>query len=202
MQVMEQGAKTGLLYRHRCMLSLNPARLKKEHPMTHPNTAAIRSIFASRLDTLAHLIGVAEKTFAADDAFLKRSIAPDMAPFGTQVAFTCNQPRNFARWAQGKQADNLDPNVHSVQQAKAYIQDTKDLLFAAPVNDSALAERTRVDLGPGLYAEMSGEEYVNDFLMPNFYFHLVTAYDILRMTGLAIGKRDYMLHLLPLVRQA
>lgn len=43
--------------------------------------------------------------------------------------------------------------------------------------------------------------YVNEFLIPNFYFHLVTAYDILRMAGLPIGKADYMVHLMPYVRQ-
>ena len=52
------------------------------------------------------------------------------------------------------------------------------------------------------HIELRGEEYINDFLIPNFYFHMVTAYDILRMKGLEIGKGDYMLHLAPLVRQA
>ncbi|NER06415.1 MAG: DUF1993 domain-containing protein, partial [Okeania sp. SIO3C4] len=36
----------------------------------------------------------------------------------------------------------------------------------------------------------------------NFYFHLVTAYDILRMAGVQIGKQDYMMHLMPFIRQA
>jgi hypothetical protein len=60
----------------------------------------------------------------------------------------------------------------------------------------------RIDLGQGLYLELSGGDYVNEFLMPNFYFHLVTAYDILRMVGVPIGKRDYMLHLVPLLKKA
>ena len=59
-----------------------------------------------------------------------------------------------------------------------------------------------MDLGKELYIEMSGSAYVNDFLMPNFYFHLVTAYDILRMAGVPIGKRDYMMHLVPFLKQA
>ena len=46
-----------------------------------------------------------------------------------------------------------------------------------------------------------GAGYINDFLIPNFYFHLVTAYDILRMSGLDLGKPDYMTHLLPFVKQ-
>ena len=58
---------------------------------------------------------------------------------------------------------------------------------------------TRIDLGD-LYLELSGQSYVDDFLMPNFYFHLTTAYDIIRMAGVPIGKRDFMKHLVPFIR--
>jgi hypothetical protein len=66
--------------------------------------------------------------------------------------------------------------------------------------DAKLVEVTRIDLGQSLYVELSGNDYVNEFLIPNFYFHMVTAYDILRMAGVPIGKRDYMMHLVPLIR--
>ncbi|GAP96879.1 hypothetical protein NIES2104_34260 [Leptolyngbya sp. NIES-2104] len=69
------------------------------------------------------------------------------------------------------------------------------------VEDAKLAEVTRIYEGQSLYIEFSGNAYVNEFLIPNFYFHLVTAYDILRMAGLPIGKRDYMMHLVPLIRK-
>lgn len=157
----------------------------------------IQSAFASRLDILEHLLRRAEEASGESTTFLNHRIAPDMFPFGTQIAFTCNQPRNFSRWCQGQAAENLDPEVASVRQARSYIIDTKELLLSITCDDSKLAEATRVDLGPSTYIDMPGISYVNDFLIPNFYFHLVTAYNILRMTGLDIGKRDYMLHLVP-----
>jgi hypothetical protein len=49
---------------------------------------------------------------------------------------------------------------------------------------------------------MSGIAYVDDFLIPNFYFHMVTAYDMFRMAGVSIGKKDYMMHLMPFVKEA
>lgn len=125
-----------------------------------------------------------------------------MLPFGTQVAFTCNQPRNFALWCDDKPADNLNPEVGSLSQAYEHIANTRQLLSQIQADDTKLVEPTRVDLGQSLYLELTGEAYVNDFLMPNFYFHLVTAYDILRMAGVPIGKRDYMLHLVPMIRKA
>ena len=169
--------------------------------MQTTQTKQFQAMFASRLDTLAHLLSRAEAAFGREGSFLDRRIAPDMFPFGTQVAFTCNQPRNFALWCKGEPANNLDPNVTSVQQARTYIDDTRALLLSVSGDDAKLAAMTRIDLGPEIYAEVTGAGYINDFLIPNFYFHLVTAYDILRMSGVDLGKRDYMGHLLPFVRQ-
>ena len=162
---------------------------------------AIKIIFQSRLTTLEHLLQSAQTHFTGSESFLQERIATDMLPFGTQIAFTCNQPRNFALWCDGKPMDNLDPEVLSLAQAYEHITNTKGLLSSINAEDEKLSEVTRVDLSQGLYLEMSGSAYVNDFLMPNFYFHMVTAYDILRMAGVPIGKQDYMMHLVPLLQQ-
>ena len=161
----------------------------------------IQALFQSRLTTLEHLLKSAQAHFCDSESFLQKRIADDMLPLGTQIAFTCNQPRNFSLWCDGKPANNLDPDVKSLTQACEHITNTKELLLCINAEDAKLAEVTRIDLGQSLYAELSGSAYVNDFLIPNFYFHLVTAYDILRMAGVPIGKRDYMMHLMPFVRQ-
>jgi hypothetical protein len=168
--------------------------------MSRSSAEAILSVFASRLDTLTHLLKNAEQSFGGSAAFLERRLAPDMAPMGTQVAFTCNQPRNFARWLQGEPADNLDPSVQTLDRAYDYIASTQGLLRSCPPDDERFLERVRVDLGPSHFVEVPGDAYVHEFLIPNFYFHLVTAYGILRMSGVTIGKADYMRHLMPLVQ--
>ncbi len=168
--------------------------------MQRQNIDLIQSLFQSRLATLKHLVKSAQAHFCDDESFLEKRIVADMFPLGTQIAFTCNQPRNFALWCDGKPANNLDPTVTSLTQAYEHIENTNKLLASINVEDTKLAEMTRIDLGQGLYLELSGSAYVNEFLIPNFYFHMVTAYDILRMAGVAIGKRDYMMHLVPLIR--
>ncbi len=160
----------------------------------------IRNLFQSRLATLEHLLKSAQTHFSDDESFLQKRIAVDMFPFGTQIAFTCNQPRNFALWCDGKPANNLNPDVTSLAQAYGYITNTKELLLSIKVKDAKLAELTRIDLGHCLYMDLTGNAYVHEFLIPNFYFHMVTAYDILRMVGVPIGKQDYMMHLLPLIK--
>ena len=160
----------------------------------------IQRLFQSRLATLEHLLTLGQAHFDGDESFLQERIAPDMFPLGTQIAFTCNQPRNFARWCDGQPANNLDPAVTSLAQAYAYITDTNALLLGVHAHDAKLAEMTRIELGQSLYLELSGHAYVHEFLIPNLYFHLVTAYDILRMAGVSVGKRDYMMHLVPWVK--
>ena len=49
-----------------------------------------------------------------------------------------------------------------------------------------------IPAGPDTTISLSGNDYVLKFLLPNFYFHLSTAYDILRMRGVPLGKRDFL----------
>ncbi|MBO2587056.1 DUF1993 family protein [Shewanella algae] len=82
----------------------------------------------------------------------------------------------------------------SLDKALEHINNTKQLLLAAQCDDSKISEVTRIELGQGSYIDLLGTLYINDFLIPNFYFHMVTAYDILRHKGLDIGKPDCILH--------
>lgn len=169
--------------------------------MERQKIVVLQNIFSSRLDTLSHLLDIAESHFADNvESLLQHCIAPDMFPFGTQIAFTCNQPRNFALWCLGQSENNLNPDVTSLAEARSHISSTKDLLASIDVADTKLSEIKRIELGQGLYAELFGLSYVDDFLMPNFYFHMTTAYDIMRMAGVPIGKRDFMMHLVPFVK--
>ena len=85
--------------------------------MQGQNIGSIQTLFQSRLTTLEHLLKTAQTHFRSDESFLEQSIAADMLPLGTQIAFTCNQPRNFSLWCDGKSANNLDPDVASLTQA-------------------------------------------------------------------------------------
>ncbi|MGD1863425.1 MAG: DUF1993 domain-containing protein [Phormidesmis sp.] len=170
--------------------------------MHSSNIESVKTIFQSRLTMLEHLLESAQTHFGDSEPYLEKRIVADMLPFGTQVAFTCNQPRNFALWCDGKPMDNLDPAVTTLAQAYKHIANTKGLVADICVEDVKLDELTRIDIGEGAYVELPSSRYVDEFLMPNFYFHLVTAYDILRMAGVSIGKRDYMMHLVSFIRRA
>jgi len=160
---------------------------------------AALNLFSSRLDTLGHLLSKAQAHFDGSRSFLDQRLAPDMHPLRTQVVYACNQPHNLVLWVKGEQP-TLDPGpeVATLEQARVHLEDTKALLLSLR-NAEAVPKRARIVLGPTLHIDMPAHDYVNDFLTPNFYFHLVTAYAILRMAGVPIGKADYMLHMKRLV---
>ena len=162
--------------------------------------AETKRIFLSRLDTLSHVIGIGETQFANPDAFLHKRLVDDKLPFAAQVVFACNQPRGFSQWCAGQPIENLSPEIADVARARAHIADTKARVAAIAVDDAKLDEIKRIGLGPGKYCELPGRQYVSEYLVPNLYFHITTAYAILRHLGVPVGKADYMAFLAPQVR--
>lgn len=159
--------------------------------------AELQRVFLSRLDTLSHILDVGEKHLADPGAALQERLAPDMFPLGTQIAFACNQPRGFSQWCAGSPVENLAREVDTMELARSHISRTKQLVAGIDAGDSKLDEIKRIGLGPGRYCELPGRQYVSDYLLPNLYFHITTAYAILRKLGVPLGKADYMSFLAP-----
>ena len=162
--------------------------------------ADLQCIFLTRLDTLSHLLDLGAKHLDLDAEMATARLAEDMLPLGAQIAFACNQPRGFSQWCAGQPIENLSPEIADVARARAHIADTKARVAAIAVDDAKLDEIKRIGLGPGKYCELPGRQYVSEYLVPNLYFHITTAYAILRHLGVPVGKADYMAFLAPQVR--
>ena len=168
--------------------------------MANQEISEIQHIFLSRLDTLSHILDVGEKHVPDFEAILQERLAPDMYPLGTQIAFACNQPRGFSQWCAGQSVENLAREVDSVAQARSHISQTKALVSAISASDDKLDEVKRIGLGPGRYCELPARQYLSEYLLPNFYFHITTTYAILRMLGVPVGKTDFLRFLAPHVK--
>ncbi len=170
--------------------------------MHNPRINEIQRVFTSRLDALEHIVGIGERHFPDAGAFLDQRLAPDMLPFTAQIVFACNQPRGFSQWCAGQPIDNLAlESVGSIADVHSTLAATRGLVAGIVADDARLEETKRVGLGPGRYCELPGHRYVADYLLPNLYFHVTTAYAILRHLGAPVGKSDYMSFLAPLVRE-
>jgi hypothetical protein len=169
--------------------------------MANKEISEIKRIFTSRLDVLDHILSVGEKHFSDMNAIVQEHLAEDMLPFGTQIAFACNQPRGFAQWCADQPIENLSAEVDSLATARAHIAQTKNLVAGITADDSKLDEIKRIGLGPGRYCELPARQYLNDFLLPNLYFHITIAYAILRKLGAPVGKADFMTYLKPYIME-
>ncbi|MBS0199390.1 MAG: DUF1993 domain-containing protein [Proteobacteria bacterium] len=168
--------------------------------MSNPAIENLQRIFSERLGALEHILDVGSQHLPDFNAALQERLAPDMFPLGTQIAIACNQPRGFSQWCAGQPIDNLGRDVDTLEAARGHIRDTKALVAGIQANDAKLDEIKRIGLGPGRYCELPGHQYVSDYLMPNLYFHITTAYDILRHLGVPLAKQDFMSYLAPHVR--
>ena len=136
----------------------------------------------------------AEKKFDVD-VLVKARLAPDMLPLGSQVRLACHHARDAGARLAGRAPVENERVVESFEQLKARIERTIAELSGIPAEafDGAEERTTIIPLPEGdrVFA-MNGVQFLRDWALPHFYFHVVTAYDILRHNGVDIGKRDFV----------
>ena len=128
-------------------------------------------------------------------ALLSARLFPDMFPFTRQVQSACDQAKNGGARLAGVDPPRYEDNEKTIAELKARIAKTIDYiktLDAGKIDASAAEREIAFPLGPNTKGHMKGADYLNHFALPNFHFHLATAYDILRHNGVEIGKRDFL----------
>lgn len=148
------------------------------------------------LDVLvAHAGTKATERMPADKfetALLNDRLVFDQFPFVRQVQIACDNAKGCAARLSGRENPSFPDTEATVAELKARIEKTVAFLDSVKSGEITGKESIRVTLPyyPGKY--MTGLEYVTDYALPNFYFHVTTAYSILRTNGLSIGKRDFL----------
>ncbi|KIW22395.1 uncharacterized protein PV07_12284 [Cladophialophora immunda] len=121
---------------------------------------------------------------------LEARIAPDMAALPFQVQTCSNTAKFLAVRVAGVENVPWEDNEKTFDELQARITKTIDFLEAVKREDFEGKEADHEITFQGV--KLTGLVYVNAFAMPNFYFHAVTAYDLLRMKGVDIGKKDWL----------
>ena len=154
--------------------------------------------FVPALRTLAEVLdkGAAHAREKGTDlqALLKERLAPDMFPLSSQIQIACYHAKDGTARATGEEPPKIDIKELTFDQHKALITSTADALQAIGASAFAEAATRKVELslsGDRVF-ESNALEFVQHWSIPHFYFHVVTAYDILRHLGVPLGKRDFM----------
>lgn len=159
--------------------------------------------FTKMLHTLSRLLDKADKHAEAHnfapEVLLNARLLPDMLPLTSQVQMACDAARLATSVLAGKQIPIFDDSEKTIPELKALIEKTIAYVSSMKESDFSGWEERRV-APPGWAGAFLGKDYFYQHGVPNFYFHMVTAYAILRHKGVRIGKMDYIGQL-PFLRQ-
>jgi hypothetical protein len=126
------------------------------------------------------------------DIFPTLRLAPDQFPLARQVQIACDTVKLSAAYLTGKAVPPQEDNEKTIPELQARVRSIITLLDGFTANDFEGAA-TRVVSQPRWKGEwMTGADYFVEHTVPNFYFHLTTAYAILRHNGVSVGKRDFL----------
>ena len=155
-------------------------------------------VFKQMLTALKTILGQASEHATSKsiepDALLQARLAPDMFPLLKQVQIAAD----FSRGVSARLAGVAVPTFAGQEKSFADLDVllTQTLAFLDSVNASQFEgkESAEIVLRPGTPKEkkLSGQTYLANYGLPQFFFHVTTSYDILRHNGLPIGKRDFM----------
>ncbi|QQG38386.1 MAG: DUF1993 domain-containing protein [Candidatus Kaiserbacteria bacterium] len=127
-----------------------------------------------------------------ENALLHDSIIFDQFPFVMQIQRISDNAKNGAARLAGIEAPSFEDSEKTFDELKTRLQMTVAYLDTIKEADVAGHEGRKVVLPYWDGKHVTAFEYATEYLLPNFYFHAVTAYSILRKNGVKIGKDDYI----------
>jgi hypothetical protein len=149
---------------------------------------------------LRNLSAILDKAAAYADArkiksavLLGTRLYPDMLPLVTQIQIAADFAKGVPARLAGAEVPKYEDNESNFAECQARIEKTLAFvktLTAAQIDNSE--EREIIITIRGAPMSFKGQDYLLHFAMPNFYFHVTTAYAILRHCGVEIGKRDFI----------
>jgi hypothetical protein len=147
------------------------------------------------LRMLNNLLAIITKAEASPEAakLLEARLAPDMHELTRQFQMLSDSAKNGVARLSGQTPPAMPDTEKTFAELKARLQKTID--FVKSVDASAIngsEDREVVLKFPNGEMKFTGLDYLNHFLLPNFYFHSATAYAILRNQGLPVGKMDFL----------
>lgn len=132
------------------------------------------------------------KAISPDD-LIKARLASDMDPLPAQIQRASDSAKGLAVRLCNHSPVPMTDNESTFEELQERISKTLDILKAVKPDSTDGKEEQMIEIKTGLSTwELSGLEYLQNFALPNFFFHVVTAYDILRSQGVPIGKMDYL----------
>jgi len=152
--------------------------------------------FTKMLHNLSLILDKAEAYATANkiemNVLLNDRLAPNMFNLIRQVQIACDTAKLCASRLSGKDAPVNDDSEKTLEEVKGRIQQTIGYLETFSAKDFEGAETKHISQPRWEGKYLTGKEFVLEHATPNLYFHITTAYAILRHNGVDIGKKNYL----------
>ena len=155
-------------------------------------------VFEINLNALSALLDKAEAFATAKKieptVLLQSRLAPDMFNLTRQIQIATDGAKRGAARLADVEAPAYEDNETTIAQLKERIAKTVAFLktLDRKAIDASADREITFPLGAEKKGHMKGDDYLNHFMLPNFYFHCTAAYVILRHLGVDVGKRDFL----------
>ena len=154
-------------------------------------------VFVRGLGVLATLLAKgqahADATGVTHETMLAKRLAPDMLPLSRQVQIAADAAKFAVARLSGVDAPKFADTETTFAQLQERLANTVAYLESVTAAQLEGSETRSVTLSAGEFnPTFTGEGYLLQFALPNFYFHITTAYDLLRHQGVQIGKLDFL----------
>ena len=148
---------------------------------------------------LTNLAGMLEKgeAYAAErkfkpDVLFNQRLAPDMAPLSFQIQNATDHAKGAAARLSGRELPSWPDDEKTYDDLKARVQKALDYLATVKPEDvNGTEDKVLTFTRNGQDSTMKAEDYILGRATQNIYFHITTAYDILRHNGVPLGKADF-----------
>jgi len=156
------------------------------------------SIYDGSIPPLIHMLGSLSSILSKGEAHggidtNEARLAPDMLPLKNQVYIAADIAKGCGARLAGVEIPKYEDVETTLPELKTRIAKTVEFLKGLDKNAFAGSENKEIVLkSPNATFEFNGTDYVGKFVLPNVYFHITTAYGILRNKGVPLGKSDYL----------
>ena len=136
----------------------------------------------------------AEKRKIDKSVFINARLAPDMMPLTKQIQIGTDMVRLGIGRLAGVKAPSFKDNETSFSDLQQRIKKTISFLVkikSKQMDDTEL-KKIEFSIGKRVFKFKNGYTYLSDWIIPHFFFHMTTTYDILRANGVNLGKRDFV----------
>lgn len=171
--------------------------------------------YKQMLRALSDWLEKAQKQLSESEAesLLSARLAPDMYPLSSQVSFACfqaqeatyrlkNMPIPEALKQVATEGQNAGEQPGLIANSQSRISEALTYLEALGADelDAGAPQTITLELPTGMIFDLTGEQYARDWALAQFYFHIMTAYAILRSQKIELGKADYVPHMFAYLR--